>query len=183
MRYQHVESTLICVNMQLRDGMAKFFIVAETVPVWAYHIMGSLLKGLLKNGIHDRFQQLMHVGKSVSVHQKGLIWRKCSVTCIHKQIKGHFWSFLACYILIVHDHLLLCLCFTSQCFNRYNYSFTIGPPPSTLNLGTRRTLCHLHKDARLLCCLKWGEVSFTSSNNWDLNSLVVWLVILFTLKW
>ncbi|BFZ11115.1 hypothetical protein BsWGS_14154 [Bradybaena similaris] len=36
-------------------------------------------------------------------------------------------------------------------------NFTIGPPPSTLNLGTRRTLCHLHKDPRLLCCLKWGE--------------------------
>lgn len=47
--------------------------------------------------------------------------------------------------------VIICICVIIS-------SFTIGPPPSTLNLGTRRTLCHLHKQARLLCCLKWGEV-------------------------
>ncbi|BFZ21583.1 hypothetical protein BsWGS_24622 [Bradybaena similaris] len=57
-------------------------------------------------------------------------------------------------------------------------SFTIGPPPSTLNLGTRRTLCHLHKEPRLLCCLKWGETcshcsyKVASDRRWD-NQLVI----------
>ncbi|CAG5117869.1 unnamed protein product, partial [Candidula unifasciata] len=57
-------------------------------------------------------------------------------------------------------------------------NFTIGPPPSTLNLGTRRTLCHLHKEARLLCCLKWGEpcshcsYKVATDRRWD-NQLVI----------
>ncbi|CAG5135350.1 unnamed protein product, partial [Candidula unifasciata] len=57
-------------------------------------------------------------------------------------------------------------------------NFTIGPPPSTLNLGTRRTLCHLHKEPRLLCCLKWGEAcshcsyKIASDRRWD-NQLVI----------
>ncbi|GFO02053.1 potassium channel subfamily t member 1-like protein [Plakobranchus ocellatus] len=52
-------------------------------------------------------------------------------------------------------------------------SFTIGPPPSTLNMGTRRTLCHLHKDPRLLCCLEWGKAcqhcpyKVASDRRWD----------------
>lgn len=146
MRYHHVESTLICVNMQLRDGMAKFLIVAETVPVWAYHIMGSLLKGVLKNRFHDHFQQLMHVGKSVSVHQKGLIWRKCSVTCIHKKIKGRFWSFLICYTLIVHDHLLLYLS-----VSLHNVLTTII---TVLPLAHHQVLWILVQDAHCVICTR-----------------------------
>ncbi|RUS81211.1 hypothetical protein EGW08_011005 [Elysia chlorotica] len=52
-------------------------------------------------------------------------------------------------------------------------SFTIGPPPSTLNLGTRRTLCHLHKEPRMLCCLEWGKAcqhcpyKVASDRRWD----------------
>ncbi|XP_012937020.1 potassium channel subfamily T member 2 [Aplysia californica] len=57
-------------------------------------------------------------------------------------------------------------------------SFTIGPPPSTLNLGTRRTLCHLHKDSRSLCCLEWGkpcehcQYKVASDKRWD-HQLVI----------
>ncbi|GFR99152.1 potassium channel subfamily T member 1 [Elysia marginata] len=52
-------------------------------------------------------------------------------------------------------------------------SFTIGPPPSTLNMGTRRTLCHLHKESRMLCCLEWGKAcqhcpyKVASDRRWD----------------
>ncbi|XP_055872368.1 potassium channel subfamily T member 2-like isoform X3 [Biomphalaria glabrata] len=57
-------------------------------------------------------------------------------------------------------------------------SMTIGPPPSTLNLGTRRTLCHLHKEPRHLCCLEWGKpcehcsYKLASDHRWD-HQLVI----------
>ncbi|CAL1535819.1 unnamed protein product, partial [Lymnaea stagnalis] len=57
-------------------------------------------------------------------------------------------------------------------------SMTIGPPPSTLNLGTRRTLCHLHKEPRALCCLEWGKpcehcsFKIASDHRWD-HQLVI----------
>ncbi|XP_059167919.1 potassium channel subfamily T member 2-like [Physella acuta] len=57
-------------------------------------------------------------------------------------------------------------------------SMTIGPPPCTLNMGTRRTLCHLHKESRALCCLEWGKpcqhcsYKVASDQRWE-NQLVI----------
>ncbi|CAG2236860.1 KCNT1 [Mytilus edulis] len=35
--------------------------------------------------------------------------------------------------------------------------FTTGSPPTTLYVGNRRTMCHILKNPRQKCCLKWGE--------------------------
>ncbi|XP_041360806.1 potassium channel subfamily T member 2-like isoform X2 [Gigantopelta aegis] len=56
--------------------------------------------------------------------------------------------------------------------------FTIGSPPCTLYIGSKRTLCHLHINRRPMCCTEWGKdcehVTFKNANDerWD-NQLVI----------
>jgi hypothetical protein len=57
-------------------------------------------------------------------------------------------------------------------FNVLNviYRFTTGPPPTTLYVGNRRTICHILKNPRPKCCLRWGEVCiflFAGKNCYD----------------
>lgn len=57
-------------------------------------------------------------------------------------------------------------------------SFTTGPLPSSMPVGTKRIICHLHSDPRPLCCLQWGtdceHCQFKNANDsrWD-NHLII----------
>ncbi|XP_067665329.1 potassium channel subfamily T member 2-like isoform X2 [Haliotis asinina] len=56
--------------------------------------------------------------------------------------------------------------------------FTIGVPPITMYVGSRRTLCHIVEESRPFCCLKWGTAcehcSYKTANDdrWH-NQLII----------
>ncbi|KAL5013854.1 hypothetical protein ScPMuIL_008124 [Solemya velum] len=56
--------------------------------------------------------------------------------------------------------------------------FVKGPPPVTLYVGTKRTICHLMKERRPYCCLEWGKscnhCKYKSASNerWQ-NQLII----------
>ncbi|KAK7485655.1 hypothetical protein BaRGS_00023104, partial [Batillaria attramentaria] len=57
-------------------------------------------------------------------------------------------------------------------------SFTTGPLPTSMPVGTRRIICHLHSQPRALCCLEWGQncdhctFKNASDRRWD-NHLII----------
>ncbi|KAK6183676.1 hypothetical protein SNE40_011106 [Patella caerulea] len=58
-------------------------------------------------------------------------------------------------------------------------SFITGPPPSTLYVGTRRTICYLHKEARPFCCTQWGQAcehclfKTAKDDRWDQQLIIL----------
>ncbi|XP_025092879.1 potassium channel subfamily T member 2-like isoform X2 [Pomacea canaliculata] len=59
-----------------------------------------------------------------------------------------------------------------------SFSFVTGPLPCTIHVGSRRIICHLHRQPRALCCLKWGEdcehcgFKKASDDRWN-NQLII----------
>lgn len=58
-------------------------------------------------------------------------------------------------------------------------SFTTGPLPSSMPVGNKRIICHLHATARPLCCLEWGKdcahctFKNASDKRWDNHLIIV----------